>query len=362
MKTLKNTAVVIMAGGIGSRFWPVSRSSYLKQFIDILGVGKSLLQLTYIRFSQLVAPEFIYVVANQAYRELVIQQLPDLPPENIISEPMARNTAPCIAYASYKIAKLHPKFNCVVAPSDHLILNDVDFLNTIERAVEFTSQQPTLVTLGVKPNRPDTGYGYIQYIPTTSNNQVFKVKTFTEKPTLELAKTFLESGEFLWNAGIFIWNLQSIKKSIEAHLPDIHALFKEAYSALGTEKETEAIQKVYSRCTNISIDYGVMEKADNVYVIPSDFGWSDLGTWKSLYENSPKDADENVGIGKNIILEESEHCMVYAPDHKLVVIKGIQNAIVVDSGDVLLVCDKDKEQEVKQIVTDIKLKFDEKYT
>lgn len=363
MEKNKNHYAIIMAGGVGTRFWPYSRSSYPKQFLDILGTGSSLLQLTYKRFLKHFLKENIFVVTNQAYIELVKQQIPDINDQCVLGEPTAKNTAACIAFASSKIHKTNTHSVCVVAPSDHLILDEAQFMEHINGAMEYAKKNESLITLGIRPNRPDTGYGYIQYIDEGQKNNIYKVKTFTEKPTLEIAETFLESGDFLWNAGIFVWSGSSIRNAFKEYLPEQYALFHEASKYYGTAEEAVQIQKIYEQCRSISIDYGIMEKASNVYVIPSDFGWSDLGTWTSLYEVSEKDDKGNVIKGKNIFAYDTTDSMISANSKdRLVVVKSVNDLIIVDTPDVLMVCDKSKEQEVKQIVTDIKLKFDEKYT
>lgn len=364
MEKNKNHFAIIMAGGIGTRFWPSSRSNYPKQFLDILGTGSSLLQLTYKRFLQHFEKDNIFIVTNIGYTGLVAQQLPDINPACVLGEPTAKNTAACIAFASSKIHQVNPNAICVIAPSDHLILDEATFMHHIHSAITYASTHNSLITLGIRPNRPDTGYGYIQYIDEGQTNNIYKVKTFTEKPTLEIAQTFLDSGDFLWNAGIFVWSGTSIRDAFKEYLPEQYALFNEASEYYGTPEEAAQIQRIYEQCRSISIDYGIMEKASNVYVIPSDFGWSDLGTWTSLYEISDKDAHGNVVKGKNVFVYDTKDCMVSASgkEGRLVVVKSAQNLIIVDTQDVLMICDKSQEQEVKQIVTDIKLKFDEKYT
>ncbi len=360
----KNNYAIIMAGGVGSRFWPSSRSNYPKQFLDILGVGKSLLQQTYDRFLKNFLPENIYIVTNAAYIGLVKEQLPGIDEQLILGEPMGKNTAACIAYASGKISKINTHAVCIVAPSDHLILDEPAFMEKVDIAFDFAKKNPALVTLGIRPSRPDTGYGYIQYIDEHKDKNLFKVKTFTEKPSLELAKTFIESGDFLWNAGIFVWSISSIKSAFKEHLPEQFTLFKEALDSYFTPAEKETIQEIYQQTRNVSIDYGIMEKANNVFVIPSDFGWSDLGTWTSLYEISEKDAKENVAKGKNILFYESSGCMINnsVNPNKIVVLNSVKDLIVIDTPDVLLICDKGKEQEVKEVATDIKIKYNEKYS
>jgi mannose-1-phosphate guanylyltransferase len=358
----KNHYAIIMAGGVGSRFWPYSRASYPKQFLDILGVGKSLLQLTYQRFAEHFLEENILIVTNQTYVDIVNEQIPGIKNEAVLGEPSMKNTAACIAYAVSRIHKMNTHAICVVAPSDHLILDESKFMHFIEHAMNYARQQNALVTLGIRPSRPDTGYGYIQYVPESNNNEVYKVKTFTEKPSLEIAETFIESGDFLWNAGIFIWSVSAIKQAFKEYLPEHYALFKEGSKSFFTPDENRAIQNIYEQCRSVSIDYGIMEKADNVYVIPSEFGWSDLGTWTSLYENSEKDEKGNVFKTKNLLSFDSTNCLISSnkPD-KLYVVNGVDNLIIVDTFDVLMVCDKSREQEVKQIVTEIKLKYEDKH-
>ncbi len=359
---VNNYYVVIMAGGIGSRFWPLSKSSHPKQFLDILGTGKSLITQTFERFNKIIPAERIFVVTNRKYDGLVREHLPQLPPENILGEPSAKNTAPCIAYATHKIKKLNPNANCVVAPSDHLILNEQQFLADIERALAFSASKDALVSLGIKPTRPDTGYGYIQFLEGEAAAGVNKVKTFTEKPDIELAQKFLESGEFLWNAGIFIWSVAAIAEAFDKYLPDLNTNFEGIIDDLNTEKEADAVNTIYPLCNSISIDYGILEKADNVYVLPCDFGWSDLGTWSSLYEVHDKDENDNAINADVAELYDTKNCMIDVPKGKLIVINGLEDKIIVDTDKVLLICDKSREQEVKQIVTNIKLKLGEKYS
>lgn len=358
----KNYYAIIMAGGIGSRFWPISRTSYPKQFIDILGTGKTLIQNTYARFLKICPKENIYVVTNEIYASLVKEQLPDMTDGQILTEPVMRNTAPCVAYGSFKIESLNPDAAIVVAPSDHLILDESAFISTIEKSLETASRNDCLITLGIKPSRPDTGYGYIQYTDQTLNEDFHKVKTFTEKPTLEIAKTFLQSGDFLWNAGIFVWSAKAIVNAYGNHLPDMHEIFAEARPVYNTDGEKNHVHKSYLQCTNISIDYGIMEKADNVYVLPSEFGWSDLGTWASIYDLAEKDYVGNAVIpADKVIMYDSSNCMVNVPDEKLVILQGLHDYIVVEANNTLLICPRDQEQNVKQVVADVKQKFGTKY-
>ncbi|WP_126248586.1 mannose-1-phosphate guanylyltransferase [Chitinophaga rhizosphaerae] len=346
--------VAIMAGGIGSRFWPYSRTDYPKQFLDILNTGKTLLQWTYERFAQFIPEENIYVVTHHHYADTVAKQLPNLPVANIVSEPSRKNTAPCVAYISHKIHKKDPKASMICAPADHLIMDATSFTSTCLNALLFAQKNNALLTLGIKPTRPDTGYGYIQYETEQVADNVYKVKTFTEKPNLELAKTFLKSGDFLWNAGIFVWNSASILQALAKYLPEMDELFVQNKDSLNSAGEKETIERIYTQCTNISIDYGIMEKADNVYVIPSNFGWSDLGTWASAYENLDKDYLGNAVQGKNVMVIDATKCMVKAPNDKLVLLQGLDDMIVIDTNDVLLICKKQNEQQIKEYVAEVK--------
>ncbi len=356
-----NNFAVIMAGGVGTRFWPISKTSHPKQFLDFLNTGRTLIQQTYARFLNVVPKENIFVVTNESYRDIIKKQLNGIQDSNILGEPTLRNTAPCIAYAMYKIHKLNPDANCVIAPSDHLIMDETEFTRIINLGFDFTEEKEALVTLGIKPSRPDTGYGYIQFFGNI-NNAICKVKTFTEKPTIEIAKEFLASGEFLWNAGIFIWKTKTIIKELENRLPDIASVFQKGNDIYNTIEEHDFITASYPTCENISIDYGVMEKADNVHVIPSDFGWSDLGTWGSVYEQHHKDENGNTITGKNVKTYETHNCVVHIQDpNKLFVIKGVDNAIIVESDNVVLICNKEREQEIKSIVADMKATYGEKF-
>ncbi len=349
---MNHTYVIIMAGGVGTRFWPFSRTSYPKQFHDVLGTGRTLLQQTADRFDGVCPSENIYIVTSALYKGLCQQQLPQLTDDQVLCEPIARNTAPCIAYACYKIAQRDPEANIVVAPADHIILKEDEFKRTIQTALDATKVQDILVTLGIQPSRPDTGYGYIQYIPE-EGNVVKKVKTFTEKPHLELAQQFVESGEFVWNAGIFVWNVKSIIKAFETYLPEVAEIFEEGNDAYYTEREKAFVDKAYSLTKSISIDNGVMEKASNVYVVLSDFGWSDLGTWKSLYEVSDKNDDLNV-IDGHIMLYDTKNCIIKTPKDRLVVVNGLDGYIVAEYDNVLMICRKEEEQKVKAFVADAK--------
>lgn len=351
-----------MAGGIGSRFWPLSRTSHPKQFLDILNTGKTFLQETFERFKVICPDENVYVVTNKDYKNLVIEQLPSIKVEHILLEPHRKNTAPCIAYANACILKRNPKANIIVAPSDHLIINPEAFRKTILNGLDFVKNHNALLTIGIKPTRPETGYGYIQINPEEKQpNGTFKVKTFTEKPNHEMAKVFLESGEFFWNSGIFLWNINTIQEAFENHLQEVDVLFKEALPHIGTKNEQNAISAVYSECKNISIDYGIMEKADNVFVTCGEFGWSDLGTWGSLFENTEKTENENVIKGHNVVTYNTQKCIINMPNDKLVVINGLTDFIVVESDKILLICKKEDEQQLRQIVNDIKVNKGEQF-
>ena len=352
-----------MAGGIGSRFWPMSRTAHPKQFLDILGTGQTLLQMAFSRFEKSCPKDQIYIVTNESYKELVKQQIPGINDEQIVCEPARRNTAPCVAYASFKIAERNPNANIIVAPSDHIVLKEDNFCNIIESALSACEKNDWLITLGIEPNRPDTGYGYIQY--SDCNNcddpRTKKVKTFTEKPNLELAKSFLESGDFLWNSGIFIWSLKSIMKAFELYMPEEFQIFSEGKGLYNTDKEVEFIKNAYTVCKSISIDYGVMEKAENVFVYKSEFGWSDLGTWGSLFENMPKNKDNNAIVGNNVMTYNTTNTIVNVPKDKLVVIHGLENYIVSESDGILLVCSKNEEQQIRQFVNDVMLNKGDKF-
>lgn len=349
-----------MGGGIGSRFWPVSRSSFPKQFLDFFGTGRSLLQQTYDRFSQLIPKKNIYVVTNSKYKELTMSQLPELKESQILLEPQRRNTAPCIAFAANRIRAVNPKANMVVAPSDHLIIRENDFLKCIQEGLDFVNKRNVLLTLGIQPNRPETGYGYIQ-VGNQETGNISKVKTFTEKPNMELAKVFLESGEFLWNSGIFLWNVQSILSAFDELLPDIASRFNSGLKTFNKPEEAEFIGKIFPSCPNISIDYGILEKASNVYVQSADFGWSDLGTWGSLHELSPKDENNNAVLKCDSLIYESSNNIISLPPGKMAVIQKLDGYIVAESGNVLMICKKDEEATIRQFIIDAQLKSGEEY-
>jgi mannose-1-phosphate guanylyltransferase len=356
----KNYYCVIMAGGIGSRFWPKSRYAQPKQFLDILGVGKSFLQQTFDRFASVIPRENILIVTGRDYISTVNGQIPGLAPYQIIAEPDRRNTAPCIAYATYKILEKTPEATVIVTPSDHLILNEAEFLRVARQAMDFASSNKVLITIGIKPTRPETGYGYIQMnrqaLP--AEGHPFKVKTFTEKPPLELAKVFVESGEFFWNSGIFAWSLSAIRQALAALLPEVNSLFQKGSGIYNTPDEAPFIQKVYAECRNVSIDYGIMEKADNVYAFPGDFGWSDLGTWESLYLHREKDVHENLIDASQVLLHEVSGSTITLSDkRKLAVIEGLKHYLVVDTDDVLLICPRKSEDYLKQVMQTVDSKF-----
>ncbi|MCE5174614.1 MAG: mannose-1-phosphate guanylyltransferase [Bacteroidales bacterium] len=357
---MKNSYCVIMSGGIGSRFWPASRTTYPKQFLDFFGTGRSLLQQTFDRFRQIIPLENIYIVTNKKYKELTMEQLPELKENQILLEPQRRNTAPCIAFAANRIRAVNPKANMVVAPSDHLILKEQDFLKRISEGLEFVGKHKTLLTLGMKPNRAETGYGYIQ-IDTEKLDNISKIKTFTEKPNKDLAKVFYESGEFMWNSGIFLWNVQTILSAFDELLPDIASRFNNGQEYFNTPKEEEFIDNIFPACPNISIDYGILEKASNIYVLSADFGWSDLGTWGSLHDLSPKDENQNAVLKCDALLYESHDNLISLPKGKLVVLHKMDGYIVAESGNVLMICKKENEQEIRQFVIDTQLKKGDEY-
>ncbi len=350
-----------MAGGIGSRFWPISRTAYPKQFLDILNTGRTLIQATFDRFAKFIPIENIYIITFEQYQDIVAKQIPELPVANILCEPSRKNTAPCVAYISYKLYELNPHANLICAPADHIISDESTFEKVCKDALQFTAHIKSLVTLGIKPTHPNTGYGYIQFDQHAVSENVFKVKTFTEKPDKQLAKTFMSSGDFLWNAGIFVWQVKNIIKAFEKYLPELAEVFEAEKNQFNTKKETQAIERIYPLCINISIDYGIMEKADNVYIIPSSFGWSDLGTWTSIYDNLEKDYLDNAVVGNHVVVIDATNNVIHADNKKLVVLQGIDDFVIVDTKDVLLICKKDKEQDIKEYVAEIKRNKGDKY-
>ncbi|WP_026967553.1 mannose-1-phosphate guanylyltransferase [Algoriphagus terrigena] len=347
--------VVIMAGGIGSRFWPYSRNNRPKQFLDVLGTGRSLLQITYDRFLEVAEPERFYVVTNQIYLDLVKEQLPNLSDEQILTEPLRRNTAACAAYAAYKIHAIDPEATLIVTPSDQLILQENRFIATIRKAVDAAQVKGRLITLGIRPNRADTGYGYIQYLESEDGDSAMKVKTFTEKPNLKLAKTFLESGDFVWNSGMFVWKVASLLDAFSENMPDVAETFEEGKSHFGKSTEQEFINRAYSLVKNVSLDLGIMEKSDKVFVILGDYGWSDLGSWHSLHALREKDEHNNV-VDANALLYETENCYVKVDSGKLVVIEGLNNYLVNESENVLLICKLDGDKKFRDFMASAKKK------
>ena len=343
--------LVIMAGGVGSRFWPMSTTDHPKQFIDVLGVGKSLLQLTVERFKGLVTPENIWVVTNQKYADIIKEQLPDMPESNILCEPCRRNTAPCIAYVSWRIKSKDPKANIVVTPSDHIVMNTAEFQRVIKQCMKFTNETDAIVTLGMKPNRPETGYGYIQADLSTSslrNKEIFRVDSFREKPNLETALGYIKKNNYFCNAGIFIWNVNTIVNAFRIYQPAMAKTFESMLPIYGTEKEQEIINERFPECESISVDYAIMEKAEEIFVCPADFGWSDLGTWGSLLGQSKKDLYGNACIGPDINIFESHNCIVHTTQEKKVVVQGLDGYIVAENNDTLLICKLSEEQRIKQ--------------
>ena len=349
-KANSNNNVVIMAGGVGSRFWPMSTTSCPKQFIDVFGTGRTFIQMTYDRFKGVVAPENVWVVTSKQYADIVAEQLPDIPKENILLEPCRRNTAPCIAYVSWRIKSKNPKANLVVTPSDHLVTDVVEFQRVISSALQFTSETDAIVTLGMTPTRPETGYGYIQadmQVPSLRNREIYRVDAFKEKPDLETAKKYVKEKEFLWNSGIFIWSVNTIVNSLRIYQPEISRIFEDLLPYYGTDKEQEMIDQQFPLCESISIDYAVMEKAYEMFVFPAEFGWSDVGTWGSLHTLASKDADGNTVIGQNVKLYDSRNCVVHTTEEKKVVVQGLDGYIVAEKGDTLLICKLEEEQRIK---------------
>ncbi len=356
----KNNYVAIMAGGIGSRFWPASRSANPKQFLDILGVGKSLLRLTFERFLKLCPAENIYVVTHEMYKAMVLQHLPELTESQVICEPSRNNTGPCVAYTAFKLFDLNPLANLVVAPSDHVILKEDVFVDKLQQALSFAAENDALLTLGISPTRPDTGYGYIHF-DKNSTSDIHKVHSFQEKPSLETAQQYQASGDYLWNAGIFIWSAKAILHAFKHLAPDIYQLLDTPKGVYNTPNEAAFILENYPKTPSISIDYAILEKSPNVYTIPTDMGWSDLGTWVSLHEESPKDGGGNMVQGDNVILSNVKNSLVRLPVGKLAVIDGLEDYIVVDEEDVLFIYPKSKEQAIKQVTKEVEAKTGARY-
>jgi len=347
----QNNHLVIMAGGIGSRFWPMSTEERPKQFIDVLGVGRTLIQMTLDRFQGVCPMENVWVVTNERYADLVHEQLPDVPVDHILQEPCRRNTAPCIAYVSWRIKMTDPKANVVVSPSDHIVTNVDEFRRVITSCLKFAGETDAVVTLGMKPTRPETGYGYIQADLTSNsprNREIYRVDQFKEKPDLETAKHYISEHNFFWNAGIFVWSVETIVNALRVYAPRINNIFERIQNVMDTPQEQETINKVYPDCDNISIDYAVMENAEEIFVFPADFGWSDLGTWGSLLLQSQRDMYGNGLIGKNIHTFECRNCVVHTTQEKKVILQGLDGYIVAEHDDTLLVCKLSEEQRIKQ--------------
>lgn len=347
----KSNHLVIMAGGVGSRFWPMSTSDKPKQFIDVLGVGRTLLQLTFDRFEGVCLPENVWVVTNAKYKDIVSEQLPEIPVTNILLEPCRRNTAPCIAYVSWRIKAQDPKANIVVSPSDHIVTNPTEFRRVVSQCLSFTENSDAVVTLGMKPTRPETGYGYIQAdlsFSSPRNKEIFRVDSFREKPDLETAKKYIKSKSYYWNAGIFIWSVSTIVNAFRVYQPAMNAIFETLLPIYGTPQEQIEIDKHFPECENISVDYAIMEQAEEIFVCPADFGWSDLGTWGSLLAQTKHDIYGNTIIGDNVSVYDSSNCIIHTIDEKRVVVQGLDGYIVAEQGDKLLVCKLTEEQRIKQ--------------
>ena len=348
--TPKNHHLVIMAGGVGSRFWPMSTAECPKQFIDVLGVGKSLLQLTMERFANIASPENVWVVTNEKYVDIVHEQLPDVPRTNILSEPCRRNTAPCIAYVSWRIKTRDANANIVVTPSDHIVTNVAEFKRVINAALQFTGETDAMLTLGMKPTRPETGYGYIQADLTSSsprNKEIFRVDSFREKPDLQTALQYIERKNYFWNAGIFIWSVKTIINAFRIYQPAMNRLCESMTDIYGTEREQEAINRMYPECENISVDYAIMEKAEEIFVCPADFGWSDLGTWGALLMQTKHDLYGNSIIGNNVSVYDTQNCIIHTTEEKKVVVQGLDGYIVAEKDDTLLICKLAEEQKIR---------------
>ncbi|MFI3289807.1 MAG: mannose-1-phosphate guanylyltransferase [Rikenellaceae bacterium] len=352
-----NRYCVIMAGGIGSRFWPKSRRSKPKQFLDILGSGKSFLRHTYERFLPSIPSENFFVVTNRDYRDLVLEHIPELNPEQVLCEPIGRNTAPCVCYAAYSLLKRDPQAEMVVTPADHFVSYEVGLRHIIDECFDFVAQRSALMTVGVRPSRPETGYGYIQ---VSNSEPISKVKCFTEKPNLELAQAFVQSGEFFWNSGIFVWKASDIVAAVARYMPDNHELFSSIMADYATPNEAAAIERVFSECRAISIDYGVMEQADNVYVRVGEFGWSDVGSWGSVYQHSARDNSGNAA-GENTLLYETSGSFISIPKDKIAVVSGLKDYIVVDTEDVLMICPYSDEQNIKKFIDEVKYNRGDKF-
>lgn len=355
-----NHYCVIMAGGVGSRFWPISRRHKPKQFLDVLGTGKSFLRATYDRFVNIIPEENIFVATNAVYADMVMEELPGMARERILCEPLGRNTAPCIAYAAMRIRSIDPSATMVVTPSDHLILNELHFCEVIQQCLDFVDELDSLLTIGLEPTRPETGYGYIQVNKQKSQGKFNQVKTFTEKPDKELAKVFVDSGEYYWNSGIFVWKVPTILAAFERYQPETYATLDSIRDHYGKPTEQAEVDRVYAECRGISVDYGIMERSDNVWVRCSDLGWSDVGTWGSLYENATKDEHGNT-FSSEAFTFDTENCVIKLPEGKIAVIDGLKDYIVVDTDDVLMVCPRSAEKNIKRYIETVKFIKSDKF-
>ncbi|WP_262733214.1 mannose-1-phosphate guanylyltransferase [Gaetbulibacter sp. NE] len=356
----KNYYAILMAGGVGSRFWPVSTQEYPKQFHDMLGTGDTLIQKTFNRLSELIPKENIFILTNERYNDLVFQQLPDVTKRQVVLEPAMRNTAPCILYASLKIQKENPDAVMIVAPSDHWIEDENAFTQNVKQTFEFCEQNDALMTLGIQPTFPNTGYGYIEF-DKSSNQDIKPVNQFREKPDYETAKSFIAQGNFLWNAGIFMWSAKSVIKAFKSNQPELYSLFETGIEAYNTDLEDGFIQESYAKAENISVDYAIMEKSENVFVLPATFDWNDLGTWGSLYDKLDKDSDNNAVVNAKTLTEDASGNMIRSKKDKIVVVDGLKDYIIVDKDEVLLIFPKAKEQDIKKVLQNVKEKFGETY-
>ena len=349
--TISHSHLVIMAGGIGSRFWPMSTPERPKQFVDVLGTGRTFIQMTVDRFKGILPPENVWVVTSQAYKDIVAEQLPEVPQGNILLEPCRRNTAPCIAYAAWRIKSIDPKATIVVSPSDHLVLDTPEFQRVVKSAMDFASTSDAIVTLGMKPTRPETGYGYIQTdmsCPSARDKEIYRVDAFREKPDLATAEKYIRKPNMLWNAGIFIWNVSTIVNALRVYAPEINEVFENLLPLYGTDKEQDAINENFPKCESISVDYAILEKSEEIYCFPASFGWSDLGTWGSLRENVSRDNNGNAVIGDNVQTYETRDCVIHCSEERRVVVQGLDGYIVAEKDNTLLICKLSEEQRIKQ--------------
>lgn len=349
MENRDNYYVAIMAGGVGSRFWPASREHLPKQFLDITGIGKSLIRLTFERFSEIIPAERILVVTNKIYKDLVAEHIPEIPEFNIITEPSRNNTAPCVAYTALRLNAINPDASFIIAPSDHIILKEELFQRNVLKALDFASREDAIITMGIKPSRPDTGYGYIESTKQEVEPGIERVNSFREKPDRETAKGYIESQNYYWNAGIFIWSVKTILKAFKNNATDIYTILTQQVDKYNTAQEQKYIDEVYPTTPSISVDYAILEKADNVYTMPMNIGWSDLGTWNALYSFMSKDENESVVVGENTVMLDANNCFVRSDAEKLVVVKGLKDYIIIDEKDVLLIYPKSEEQEIKAL-------------